>query len=45
MNLSDLKDKNVICIIINKLIKKYYYALCIISNDDIIAEITVNILM
>ena len=45
VNLSDLKERNAICIIINKLIKKRHYSLCTASDDEITVKITTNILM
>ena len=45
IELSDFKDNNAICIIIDRLIKKRHYALCVIDDDDLTIEICVKILL
>ena len=43
--LFDFRDNNAICIIIDRLIKKRHYALCVIDDDDLTIEICVKILL
>ena len=45
LELFDFKDNNVICIIIDRLTKKRYYALCGIDDDDLTIEICVKMLL
>ena len=41
---SNSKNHNVICIIIDRLIKKQHYVFCTIANDDIAIDVYVKIL-
>ena len=45
IELFDFKNNNVICIIIDRLIKKRHYVFCVIDDDDLIIEICVKILL
>ena len=45
IELSDFKDNNAIYIIIDRLIKKRHYVLCVIDDDDLTIEICVKILL
>ena len=43
--LSDFRDNNAICIIIDRLIKKRHYAFCVIDDDVLTIEVCVKILL
>jgi len=38
-------QKNAICIVIDKLIRKRHYIACIVTNESIFAKATTNILL
>ena len=45
IELFNFKDNNVICIIIDRLIKKRHYVFCVIDDDDLTIEVCVKILL
>ena len=45
IELFNFKDNNAICIIIDRLIKKRHYALCVVDDDDLTIEVCVKILL
>ena len=45
IELFDFKNNNVICTIIDRLIKKRHYVFCVVDDDDLTIEICVKILL
>ena len=45
IELSNFKDNNAICTIIDRLIKKRHYVLCVVDDDDLTIEVCVKILL
>ncbi len=45
IELFESKERNAICIVINKLTKKYYYIVCTINNKNTIVETTADIFL
>ncbi len=45
INLLNLKDYNIILIVINILLKKRYYISCILSDKKIIVKVIINLLI
>ena len=44
IRLLNSKKYNIICMIINRLFKEYYYVFCIVDKKNIVIEIYVRIL-
>ena len=45
VGLSQSKEHNVIFVVVNRLIKKRYYILCTVTNEDISVEYTAEMLV
>jgi len=45
IELPKFDQKNAICIVIDKLIRKQHYIACIVTNESIFVEATTNILL
>ena len=45
VDLSQSKEHNAIFIVVNRLIKKRYYILCTVTNEDISVEYTAEMLV